>query len=246
MKGKKLGIVCLGGALALFCITGVSIWTDSHRQPQTAETAAGVEEAVLEGREEAEAAVGYAAAEERSEPVGTGEDKQEETASGEETDEASSEAAVASTGDLEAALRSEGMAQAARLIEAARELTGTPYRFLGLLPETGFTDVSFVCYCLSAAGITEIPVTSYELLYARCLSETTESYLPGDLIFFERAGIFCHVGIYLGESRMIHCGRKVEEVSLKCGWEDQVAVFGRVCTYGMQPGKGEERYGEES
>mgnify|MGYP000435264165 CR=1 FL=1 len=246
MKGKKLGIACLAGALALLGITGVGIWTDSHRQTQTAETAAGVEEAVREGREEAEAAVGYAADGECSEPVGAGEDRQEETASGKEADEASSEAAVAATGDLEAALRSEGMAQAARLIETAQEQAGTPYRFLGLLPATGFTDVSFVCYCLSAAGIMEIPVTSYELLYARCLPEPAEEGLPGDLIFFEQAGSLCHVGIYLGEGRMIHCGRRVEEASLKDGWEDQVAAFGRVCTYGCGQTRREERYGAEN
>ena len=55
------------------------------------------------------------------------------------------------------------------------------------------------------------------------------------------------MGIYLGEGRMIHCGRMVEEVSLKDGWEDRTAgtVWPAVYLWhAAEPGRG-ERYGEE-
>lgn len=233
MKRKGLGITCLAAAVALVCLTGIYAVAGKGAKAPAAETEESGEAANIVVAEEAE--------ENRSES----EESEKENAQ-KEIAEAPSEAALASTGDLAAALQSEGMAQAARLIETARGLCGSPYRFLGFLPETGFTDISFVCYCLKTAEITEIPVTSYELLYARCLSNTTEEGLPGDLIFFEQSGRLCHVGIYLGEGRMIHCGRMVEEVSLKDGWEDRTAVFGRLCTYGTQPNREEgERYGEE-
>ena len=171
MKRKGLlGITCLAAAAALVCLTGIYAVAGKGAKALAAETEESGEAANIVVAEEAE--------ENRSES----EESEKENAQKEDERRRLSEAALASTGDLAAALQSEGMAQAARLIETARGLCGSPYWFLGFLPETGFTDISFVCYCLKTAEITEIPVTSYELLYARCLSNTTEEGLPGDLI----------------------------------------------------------------
>lgn len=97
-------------------------------------------------------------------------------------------------------------------ISFARDALGIPYRYGGTTREgmdcSGLTQAS-----LSAAGIT-IPRTSqqqYDALPA------IDSARPGDLLFFGSGGRISHVGLYVGDHRMIHApgsGRQVSVANL--------------------------------
>ena len=222
MDRKKSGIICFIGAATILCfVVFVSISQEAQKQdPQK-----NVTETQKKHEESSEETAGVPDPEEETLPEATKE-PEEETLSGPE---------IALVGDEVAASQSQNMAEAVRLIETAKEFLGTPHNYIGTSPSTGFSDLSYVTYCMKQAGIADFKVTSYDILYSRCLSESTETYLPGDLIFFEQGGNLCHVGIYLGNHRMIHCGTNVEQVELQEGWEEIIATFGRVCSYGTQP-----------
>jgi cell wall-associated NlpC family hydrolase len=87
---------------------------------------------------------------------------------------------------------------------SALSLSGTPYKFGGNSPDTGFDCSGFVRYVFSQAANLTLPHG------ARAISQLgksipVEQLQPGDLVFFntlKRA--FSHVGIYLGDGRFIH------------------------------------------
>ncbi len=87
---------------------------------------------------------------------------------------------------------------------SALSLSGTPYKFGGNSPETGFDCSGFVRYVFSQAANMTLPHG------ARAISQLgkaipLEQLQPGDLVFFNTLkNAFSHVGIYLGEGRFIH------------------------------------------
>lgn len=94
----------------------------------------------------------------------------------------------------------------------ARDALGTPYKYGGTTPAgmdcSGLTQTS-----LMAAGI-DIPRTSQQQFDAL---ERVDRARPGDLMFFGSGGNVSHVGIYMGNNRMIHApgsGRQVSIASL--------------------------------
>jgi cell wall-associated NlpC family hydrolase len=100
---------------------------------------------------------------------------------------------------------------------SALSLSGTPYKFGGNSPETGFDCSGFVRYVFSQAANLTLPHG------ARAISQLGQSIpvdqlQPGDLVFFNTLKkAFSHVGIYVGEGRFIHApssGGGVHIVSL--------------------------------
>lgn len=82
---------------------------------------------------------------------------------------------------------------------AARYL-GTPYKYGGTSPQTGFDCSGFVQYVYRQAGIT-LPRTSMtQQQIGRRVS--MNALLPGDLVF--RGYPAYHVGIYVGNGQAIH------------------------------------------
>lgn len=87
---------------------------------------------------------------------------------------------------------------------SALSLSGTPYKFGGNSPETGFDCSGFVRYVFSQAANLTLPHG------ARAISQLGKSIpvdqlQPGDLVFFNTLKkTFSHVGIYVGEGRFIH------------------------------------------
>ena len=58
---------------------------------------------------------------------------------------------------------------------------------------------------------------------------------PGDLVFFTgtyaSAGAVSHVGIYVGGSRMLHCGSPIGYADLTSPyWNSHLYAFGRLAT----------------
>ena len=71
-----------------------------------------------------------------------------------------------------------------------------------------------------------------EGLRGMCAYVSPESARPGDLIFFEKtydtAGA-SHVGIYVGNNRMLHCGDPIHYASIDTSyWRSHFLQFGRL------------------
>lgn len=87
---------------------------------------------------------------------------------------------------------------------SALSLSGTPYKYGGNSPETGFDCSGFVRYVFSQAANLTLPHG------ARAISQLgqaipVEQLQPGDLVFFNTLKkAFSHVGIYMGNGRFIH------------------------------------------
>jgi cell wall-associated NlpC family hydrolase len=87
---------------------------------------------------------------------------------------------------------------------SALALTGTPYKFGGKSPETGFDCSGFVSYVFKQAANFTLPHS------ARAISQIgqnipVDQLQPGDLVFFNTLkSAFSHVGIYIGDNRFVH------------------------------------------
>ena len=103
--------------------------------------------------------------------------------------------------------------RAERAVKAALSTVGTPYRWGGESPATGFDCSGLVRWAYRRVGI-DLPHSSYALYSeGRRVRETRME--AGDILFFEGLG---HVGLYLGNGRMVHSpetGRNVEVVRLE-------------------------------
>ena len=102
--------------------------------------------------------------------------------------------------------------RAERAVKAALGTVGTPYRWGGESPTTGFDCSGLVRWAYGRVGV-ELPHNSYAL-YGEGLRVRETRMEVGDLLFFEGLG---HVGLYLGSGRMVHSpqtGRNVEVVRL--------------------------------
>lgn len=124
---------------------------------------------------------------------------------------------------------------AAVVVSTAHDLTGSPYRYGGRSPE-GFDCSGLVWYCYRKAGIV-VPATTDDQRKAG--EKVTgrwklKKLQPGDLLFFrvERwLGKPNHVGIYVGNGRMIHAStsRGVVLDSLdNVYWEDSFTYARRI------------------
>ena len=84
-------------------------------------------------------------------------------------------------------------------------LVGTPYRFGGNSPESGFDCSGLINYVfLHSAGL-ELPRTTRELIEIDAPEVEKSQLYPGDLVYFNtRGGRVSHIGIYVGEGRFVH------------------------------------------
>jgi cell wall-associated NlpC family hydrolase len=99
-----------------------------------------------------------------------------------------------------------------RAAAIALGVVGTPYRWGGESPASGFDCSGLVRWAYGRVGV-DLPHNSYAL-YGEGRRVARDGMRPGDLLFFEGLG---HVGLYLGRGRMVHApysGRTVEVVRL--------------------------------
>lgn len=85
-------------------------------------------------------------------------------------------------------------------------LVGTPYRWSGNTPDSGFDCSGLIGYVYhDVAGIT-LPRTTREMIGMQAASVGKEGLQTGDLIFFATNGgsQVSHAGIYVGEGRFVH------------------------------------------
>lgn len=120
---------------------------------------------------------------------------------------------------------------AQRLLEEAAKYLGTPYVWGGYSP-SGFDCSGFVSYCLVHSGVRNTGRLTAQGLYNICTPVSQSDAQPGDLIFFTgtyNAGEpVTHIGIYVGNGQMIHCGHPVQYTSINSPyWQSHFYGFGR-------------------
>lgn len=91
-----------------------------------------------------------------------------------------------------------------RLTSFAYSLIGTPYKYGGNSPKTGFDCSGFVDYVFQRTANVPLPHNAQQI--SRHGSPVKQSHLrEGDLVFYDTNNeAFSHVGIYLGNDRFIH------------------------------------------
>lgn len=98
----------------------------------------------------------------------------------------------------------------ARMIEEAEKYLGMPYVWGGSSPSTSFDCSGFVCWVINNCGNGwSVGRTTANGLRGKCSYVSPADAQPGDLIFFEKTYNTVgasHVGIYVGNGMMIHCG----------------------------------------
>lgn len=100
-----------------------------------------------------------------------------------------------------------------RLVSHARKHLGTPYRYGGISPTTGFDCSGFVYYLYGAVFQQRIPRMPIDM--AREGIPVARSDLKsGDLVLFGRGTSFTHVGIYVGNDSFIHATHKGSPVQI--------------------------------
>jgi cell wall-associated NlpC family hydrolase len=86
----------------------------------------------------------------------------------------------------------------------AISLVGTPYRYGGNTPESGFDCSGLVNYVYRDMLDLRLPRTSRELAAMQGPRIAPAQLASGDLVFFGNGGEVSHVGIYVGEGRFVH------------------------------------------
>ena len=98
----------------------------------------------------------------------------------------------------------------ATLMSEATKYIGFPYRWGGSRPETSFDCSGYVCWVYTQSGVHNLPRTTAQGIYNQCTPVSKEDLKPGDLVFFtntyESSNLITHVGIYVGDNQMLHCG----------------------------------------
>lgn len=100
-----------------------------------------------------------------------------------------------------------------RLVSRAMNYLGTPYRYGGTSPRTGFDCSGFVYYLYGAVFGQSIPRMPDGM--AREGAPVARSDLTrGDIVFFGHRGTFTHVGIYAGNGQFVHATHRGSPVSI--------------------------------
>ena len=121
----------------------------------------------------------------------------------------------------------------ARMLREAERYLGYPYVWGGSSPSTSFDCSGFVCWVINHCGNGwSVPRTTADGLRSYCSYVPPEEARPGDLVFFQNtysAPGATHVGIYVGEGMMIHCGEPIQYTSIESTyWRAHFLAFGRI------------------
>ena len=113
----------------------------------------------------------------------------------------------------------------------AEKFLGCPYVWGGSSPETSFDCSGFVSWVYNHSGWS-IGRCTAQGLYNICTHVSEDEVQPGDLVFFK--GTYAtygvsHVGIYVGNAEMLHCGDPISYADLTLPyWKQHFFAYGRL------------------
>lgn len=121
----------------------------------------------------------------------------------------------------------------ANMIREAEKYLGYPYVWGGSSPSTSFDCSGFVSWVINNCGNGwNVGRQTADGLRGCCSYVSPSEAKPGDLIFFQ--GTYntpgaSHVGIYVGNNMMIHCGNPIQYTSISSSyWQQHFMAFGRI------------------
>ncbi|HJU40068.1 MAG TPA: C40 family peptidase [Tahibacter sp.] len=95
-------------------------------------------------------------------------------------------------------------ATANEVLFRALSLVGTPYRYGGNTPQTGFDCSGLIGYVFSDVAGVKLPRSAEAISELDAPSVGRNRLTAGDLVFFREGRHVSHVGIYVGEGRFVH------------------------------------------
>lgn len=119
------------------------------------------------------------------------------------------------------------------MIHEAEKYLGYPYVWGGSSPSTSFDCSGFVSYVINNCGNGwDVGRQTANGLKNLCTTISSSEAKPGDLVFFQgtyNTSGASHVGIYVGDGMMIHCGNPISYASIETSyWEEHFYCFGRL------------------
>ena len=119
----------------------------------------------------------------------------------------------------------------AAIIKEAEKYLGYPYVWGGSSPSTSFDCSGFVSWVINHSGW-DVGRLGAQGLCNICTPVSSDNAKPGDLVFFtgtyDTPGV-SHVGIYVGNNMMIHCGDPISYANLNSSyWQSHFYRYGRL------------------
>ena len=119
----------------------------------------------------------------------------------------------------------------AAIIKEAEKYLGYPYVWGGSSPSTSFDCSGFVSWVINHSGW-DVGRLGAQGLCNICMPVSSANVKPGDLVFFtgtyDTPGV-SHVGIYVGNNMMIHCGDPISYANLNSSyWQSYFYRYGRL------------------
>ena len=119
----------------------------------------------------------------------------------------------------------------AAIIKEAEKYLGYPYVWGGSSPSTSFDCSGFVSWVINHSGW-DVRRLGAQGLCNICTPVSSANVKPGDLVFFtgtyDTPGV-SHVGIYVGNNMMIHCGDPISYANLNSSyWQSHFYRYGRL------------------
>ena len=117
------------------------------------------------------------------------------------------------------------------MISEGEKYLGRAYVWGGSSPSSGFDCSGFVCWVINHSGW-NVGRTDAKGLKNLCTVVSADEAKPGDLIFFK--GTYAtngasHVGIYVGNGMMLHCGNPIQYTSINTKyWQEHFYCYGRL------------------
>ena len=119
------------------------------------------------------------------------------------------------------------------MIAEAEKYLGYPYVWDGSSPPTSFDCSGFMCWVINHSGVGNVGRTTAQSIFNYTTPIASSKAKPGDIIFFTRThesgSVVSHVGIYVGNGMIIHCGNPISYAFVNTPyWQQYFYAYGHI------------------
>ena len=120
-----------------------------------------------------------------------------------------------------------------KLMAEATKYIGMPYVYGGSSPATSCECSGFVIWAYGQTNLYKMDRITAQGIFNKCARVDAKDAKPGDLVFFQKTYDFfetvTHIGIYVGNNKMLHCGDPIGYANLNDPyWREHLYAFGRL------------------